>query len=176
MEGGPPCVPPGSTCPAVLWILLAVSSFRLRGFYPLWLAFPDNSTTILQCATQSATPAVLLPPVWPLPVSLAATSGISFDFSSSAYLDVSVQRVFLSIPILFSIAYQSIAQAGSPIRKSTDIADICSSPWLIAACHVLLRLLMPRHSSYALLSLTFQFHDLSFSCFNYVSKFVVWLF
>ena len=48
----------------------------------------------------------------------------------------------------------SIAQAGSPIRKSTDIADICSSPWLIAACHVLLRLLMPRHSPCALYSLT----------------------
>ena len=48
----------------------------------------------------------------------------------------------------------SIAQAGSPIRKSTDISDICSSPWLIAACHVLLRLLMPRHSPCALISLT----------------------
>ena len=48
----------------------------------------------------------------------------------------------------------SIAQAGSPIRKSTDIADICSSPWLIAACHVLRRLLMPRHSPCALSSLT----------------------
>ena len=30
---------------------------------------------------------------------------------------------------------------------------ICSSPQLFAACHVLLRLLMPRHSPYALLSL-----------------------
>ena len=48
----------------------------------------------------------------------------------------------------------SIAQAGSPIRKSTDIADICSSPKLIAACHVLRRLLMPRHSPCALSSLT----------------------
>ena len=43
---------------------------------------------------------------------------------------------------------------GSPIRKSTDLADICSSPWLIAACHVLRRLLMPRHSPCALFSLT----------------------
>ena len=39
------------------------------------------------------TPGVLLLPVWPLPLSLATTYGISFDFSSSAYLDVSVQRV-----------------------------------------------------------------------------------
>ena len=31
--------------------------------------------------------------VWALPVSLAATQEIEFSFSSSAYLDVSVQRV-----------------------------------------------------------------------------------
>ena len=31
--------------------------------------------------------------VWPLPISLATTFGISFDFSSSPYLDVSVQAV-----------------------------------------------------------------------------------
>ena len=42
---------------------------------------------------QSATPETLLLPVWPLPISLATTFGISFDFSSSPYLDVSVQAV-----------------------------------------------------------------------------------
>ena len=31
--------------------------------------------------------------VWPLPRSLATTSGISVDFFSSPYLDVSVQAV-----------------------------------------------------------------------------------
>ena len=41
----------------------------------------------------SATPIVLLHSVWPLPISLATTFGISFDFSSSPYLDVSVQAV-----------------------------------------------------------------------------------
>ena len=39
------------------------------------------------------TPSALLLSVWPLPLSLATTYGISFDFSSSAYLDVSVRRV-----------------------------------------------------------------------------------
>ena len=39
------------------------------------------------------TPEVLLPLVWPLPRSLATTSGISVDFFSSPYLDVSVQAV-----------------------------------------------------------------------------------
>ena len=39
------------------------------------------------------TPGILLPPVWPPPRSLATTSGISVDVSSSSYLDVSVQTV-----------------------------------------------------------------------------------
>ena len=43
--------------------------------------------------TPVRTPPVFLPGVWPLPISLATTLGISFDFSSSAYLDVSVRRV-----------------------------------------------------------------------------------
>jgi len=33
--------------------------------------------------------------VWALPISLAATLGISFDLFSSAYLDVSVRQVLL---------------------------------------------------------------------------------
>ena len=41
----------------------------------------------------SSTPKILLSPVWPLSLSLAATKEISVDYSSSAYLDVSVQRV-----------------------------------------------------------------------------------
>ena len=39
------------------------------------------------------TPTLFLKLVWPLPISLATTFGISFDFSSSPYLDVSVQAV-----------------------------------------------------------------------------------
>ena len=35
----------------------------------------------------------MLLPVWPLPRSLATTSGISVDVFSSSYLDVSVQTV-----------------------------------------------------------------------------------
>ena len=39
------------------------------------------------------TPKALLLSVWPLPLSLATTHGISVDFFSSPYLDVSVQAV-----------------------------------------------------------------------------------
>ena len=53
--------------------------------------------------------------------------------------------------------------AGLPHSDISGSMDICSSPKLIAACHVLLRLLMPRHSPCALSSLTYRrFHsDLS---------------
>ena len=44
---------------------------------------------------RSATPGARRLPVWALPVSLAATQGISVDFFSSGYLDVSVHRVSL---------------------------------------------------------------------------------
>ncbi len=39
------------------------------------------------------TPVILLPQVWPPPLSLATTRGISVDVFSSSYLDVSVQAV-----------------------------------------------------------------------------------
>ena len=67
-------------------------SFRLRGSHPLWPAFPYRSTNLsYRCV--SPQPRGINPSVWPLPRSLATTSGISVDFSSSPYLDVSVQAV-----------------------------------------------------------------------------------
>ena len=46
--------------------------------------------------------------------------------------------------------------AGLPHSEICGSKDICSSPQLIAACHVLHRLLMPRHSPCALFSLTWR--------------------
>ena len=46
--------------------------------------------------------------------------------------------------------------AGLPHSDIPGSMDICSSPKLFAACHVLLRLLMPRHSPCALSSLTYR--------------------
>ena len=66
--------------------------FRLRDYHPLWSAFPYRSTNLfLRCV--SPQPRRINPSVCPLPRSLATTSGISVDFSSSPYLDVSVQAV-----------------------------------------------------------------------------------
>ena len=40
LRGGPRSFPQGFPCLVVLWILSAAFRFRLRGFHPLWLAFP----------------------------------------------------------------------------------------------------------------------------------------
>ena len=66
--------------------------FRLRDYHPLWSAFPYRSAK-LSCRCVSPQPRRINPPVCPLPRSLATTGGISVDFSSSPYLDVSVQAV-----------------------------------------------------------------------------------
>ena len=49
-----------------------------------------------------------------------------------------------------------------PHSEISGLSRICRSPKLIAACHVLLRLLMPRHSPCALISLTWRQRKLRF--------------
>ena len=102
------------------------------------------------------TPQVLLPVVWPLPLSLATTHRISFDFSSSGYLDVSVPRV-PHATLWIHVAFCDSSSQGFPHSEIRGSKLICSSPRLIAACHVLHRLLMPRHSLYALVRLNLTF-------------------
>ena len=99
LGGGPPGFPASSSCSLVLWILTPDLTFRLRDFHPLRFGFPTNSAKSYQWIIQSATPKILLSSVWPLSFSLAATKKIDFSFSSSAYLDVSVQRVFPHVPM-----------------------------------------------------------------------------
>ena len=105
---------------------------------------------------RSETPQVLLLKVWPFPLSLATTRGISFDFSSSPYLDVSVQGV----PHAYLLIQYTFHDSSSWVFPHSEICGsklICSSPQLIAACHVLRRLPMPRHSPYALLRLNYLY-------------------
>ena len=54
--------------------------------------------------------------VWALPRSLAATQGISFDFFSSAYLDVSVRQVLLPYLMYSDTDNETLLSLGSPIR------------------------------------------------------------
>lgn len=72
------------TCPALLVVhLVPQYCFRVRGYHPLWPDFPFRSAN----NTAKEYKAV--------PISLATTLGISVDFFSCSYLDVSVHCVRL---------------------------------------------------------------------------------
>ena len=84
--------------------------------------------------------------VWPLPLSLATTSGISFDFFSSPYLDVSVQavpRIYLSFSVyadrvwlyrvspfgyLRIVAYVPLPVAFRSLSRPSSAPDAKASP------------------------------------------------
>ena len=87
--------------------------------------------------------------VWPLPISLAATFGITLVFSSSPYLDVSVQ-VVPHVHLCIHVKVPEVFSGGFPHSEIDGSLRICQSPSLIAAYHVFRRLLVPRHPPYAL--------------------------
>ena len=78
-------------------------------------------------------------------------------------------RRFPAYAYLIQRTLPEYCSGGLPHSEIHGSMDICSSPWLIAACHVLRRLLMPRHSPCALYSLTNRKLTISrlFSFVNY---------
>ena len=135
LADGPAKFRQGFTCPALLRIPLFIilvthtglspsmadlsRSFRFRVHKISWSYNPNPAVTKL---------------VWANPRSLATTYGITFVFFSSAYLDVSVQRVCPPIGVLY------LQYSGLPHSDICGSTDVCSSPQLFAAYHVLLRL------------------------------------
>ena len=95
----------------------------------------------------------MLPSVWPPPLSLATTQGISVDVFSSPYLDVSVQAV---PPVYLWIQYTvtEFCSAGFPHSDIHGSLPAFGFPWLFVDRYVLLRLPVPRHPPCALVSLT----------------------
>ena len=78
--------------------------------------------------------------VWAVPLSLAATDGIDFSFSSSGYLDVSVHQVAACVPM----------DSARSIRVPRDHRLFVNSPRIFADFHALHRLSTPRHPPCAL--------------------------
>ena len=136
-----------SSCPALLRIPLCFATLRVRSSHALWRDFPDPSTHDALAMTRSYNPggAETLP-VWANPRSLATTWGIMFYF-----LLLRVIRCFSSPrspPVKGMTAQQAV---GLPHSEIPGSKVICTSPGLIAACHVLRRLREPRHPPCALL-------------------------
>ena len=165
MRGGPRGFRPGFPCPAVLrYFRSEAAQFRLRGRYPLRRAVPCTSPTTQLCnsptrrqagqpkpynPTTTTAAACHVVAVWALPLSLATTQGVEVSFLSSGYLDVSVPQLASSHPMYSGASTTALPVVGFPIRKSRGQRSVSTSPGLIAAAHVLLRLLAPRHPPYA---------------------------
>ena len=126
--------------------------FRIRGFHPLRLSFPAHSP-IYWLTCRSPLPRNARIPVWALSLSLAATQEIDVSFSSSPYLDVSVQEVPF-IQLWIHCMMSGGCPDGFPHSDIGGSLNICFSPPLFAAYHVLRRLPVPRHPPCALFCLT----------------------
>ena len=133
-------------------LFFAYGAFTLCG-----RSFQDRSAKLTESIVQSEPPDARTR-VWALPLSLAATHGIDcflskkFSFFSSGYLDVSVHRVPPAWLCIHHTVHE-VCSCGFPHSEIHGLRDICSSPWLIAAYHVFLRLSVPRHPPYALFRL-----------------------
>ena len=78
-----------------------------------------------------------------------------------------------SYTYVFSIRWPEMNPAGFPHSEIHGSKAICAYPWLIAAYHVFLRLLMPRHSPCALSNLTSLFQVFLFS--YWASYRIIWV-
>ena len=141
LEDGPPIFRQDFTCPALLVSsLVPLTCFRVRGYHPLWPDFPDRFTST-QAKARRLVPfrspllresrLISVPPVTEM-----------FQFSGFAPSLLCIQSEVTS------------KRPGFPIRTSADQGPFAGSPQLIAGCHVLRRLSLPRHPPHALIRLT----------------------
>ena len=93
MRGGPRSFPLGSSCPVVLRYPPRAAPAPPTGLSPSPAGLPSAVPLAAPRAPAGPYPGALRAPVWAPPVPLAATPGITFVFSSSGYLDVSVRRL-----------------------------------------------------------------------------------
>ena len=135
LADGPAGFRQGFTCPALLRIPISFTLIAHTGLSPSMAELSSSFWFFMQEMSWSYNPsrAVTLL-VWASPRSLATTYGITFVFFSSAYLDVSVQRVCPPIGVLH------LQCSGLPHSDTCGSIRVCRSPQLFAAYHVLLRL------------------------------------
>ena len=154
MGGGPPGFTPDSSCPTLLWILPASDRFAY------------GALTLFGCTSQYILLALLMLSAVLNPKNITTFGLASFPFARHYlgnrffFLFLRLLRCFssagsLPYTVLFMQGSYDMTHRGFPHSDICGSPDICSSPQLFAAYHVLLRLLIPRHSPCALSSLTF---------------------
>ena len=122
------------TGPALLRILTGLLPYVYGTITLFGQVFQTCSTSYTGPYISPTTPRHKSIEVWANPRSLATTCGITIVFFSYGYLDVSVPRV------RFPYGMTGLQPAGLPHSEISGSKVICTSPKLIAACHVLHRL------------------------------------
>ena len=160
MGDGPPGFTRDFPCPALLRNLSSEPAcFRLPGSHRLWPTVPGRSANRLVSDSPASRPDRPCNPgvqarrfgLFRVRSPLLAES-LLFSFPAGTEM---VHFPALSFPAyVFSREYPGITPGGFPHSEISGSTPVCGSPKLIAAYHVLHRLLAPRHPPYALSSLT----------------------
>ena len=135
------------------------SRFRLQDCHLLWCHFPEASTNDPVGNSPALRPSRSYNPREQAPwfglfrvrSPLLAESLL---FSIPSGTEMVHFPELPSCPYVFSAGCSGITRSGFPHSEIPGSKLVCSSPRLIAAYRVLHRLLVPRHSPYALSSLT----------------------
>jgi hypothetical protein len=160
LRDGPRSFPRDFTCPVVLRNLPSEPAhFRLPGSHRLWPTVPGRSTNVLVAHSPALQPdRPYNPEVQALRFGLIRVR--SPLLAESLLFSLPAGTEMVHFPALPSPTYGFSRRSGGITRRGFPHSDIpgsklvCSSPRLIAAYRVLHRLLAPRHSPYALSSLT----------------------
>ena len=157
MRDGPRGFRQSFTCSALLryplrvWIVFAYAPVTLCGSTFQRIRLTTGLVTLLLRTLQ--------PPTHRNAPGLGCSDFARHYFRNRGFfIFLQVLRWFTSLGSLvpaygFSGPYMRFAHVGFPIRTSPDITPVCGSPELFAACHVLHRLILPRHPPCALSSL-----------------------
>jgi hypothetical protein len=137
----------------------SLDRFRLRAYHALWTHFPEGSASGQIGNSTVADPTT---PEAPKCRGFGLFRVRSPLLSESRFLSFPSGTEMVHFPEFAHPAYEfsgmfpGFAREGFPIRRSPVIAPVCGLPKLIAACHVLHRLSLPRHPPCALSSLTIE--------------------
>ena len=112
MEDGPPIFRQDITCPVLLDFMIKVFSYT--GLSPTMAALSRAFVCLIKSLRAN-------------PISLAATFGISVDFSSSGYLDVSVPPVCLLLLCIHNKILTYVS--GFPHSEIPDSNDFYCLIW-----------------------------------------------
>jgi hypothetical protein len=151
----------------------SLENFRLRACHALWIPFPEDSTSSQIGNSTVADPTTPDAPKCngfglfrfrsPL---LSESSFLSFPlgtemvhFPRFAHARLCIQRDVLEV-----------CSSGFPHSEISGSTPVCGFPKLIAACHVLHRLSLPRHPPCALSSLTIELTHTQLPVFSLVAE------